>query len=444
MNCHFTGKGEQCDQAFLSLGDTRFTACHFENCKRNALRISGKSLVNKSVFSANSECGVQVIANGELNMAKCKVHGNNVGIYMGEESGPCRIVDCEIYDNRYQGIVTFRSFEKYIIRNRIYQNDRHGINLEGKSFTHIEENEIFENCWNGVATMDNARCKVVSNKVYRNKHGGIQVVPIGPGPQECHSVVENNEIFENCGPAIFDEMVFSDDPSLPVRQTLHEHTVLLKNLEKMRKAKCRGNNDRNNNKTSNENFKHENDTLNFCGFCGEKKPLKNCTGCYSIGYCSKRCQKNDWRTKGHEKVCASLLQESSVLVSVLPKKGLPNPRSKDLTFNQQAPGLDPKGPEYAKPPKHGQRFIVKIQAGDGVRQSNLGGSLLVIYDRSMTIHGDLDRIEHQSLYNTVQRCGENCHGIGWTKMFFWAKLTNSSSYNSLRIFTKRLPPYQNW
>ena len=448
VNCHFTGKG-QCDQTFLSLGDTRFTACHFENCKRNALRISGKSFVSKSVFSANSECGVQVTAKGELNMTECKAHGNKVGIYMGEESGRCRIVDCEIYDNRYQGVVTFRSFEKYIIRNRIYQNDRHGINLEGKSFTHIEENEIFENCWNGVATIDNARCKVVSNKVYRNRHGGIQVVPIGPGPEKCHSVVENNEIFENCGPAICDEMLFSDDPNLPVRQTLHEHTYFFKNCEKMRKAKCQGNIDRNNNKTSNETVKHENKTLNFCGFCREKKlSLKLCTGCYSVGYCSKGCQKNDWSTKGHKKVCASLLQESSVLVNVLPKKGLfSSPPSKDLTyicFNQQAPGLDPKGPEYAKPPEHGKRFIVKIQAGDAVRQSNLHGSLLVIYDRSMRIHGDLDRIEYESLYNIVQRCGENCHGIGWTKMFFWAKLTNWNSYDSLRIFTKRLPPYQNW
>ena len=448
VNCHFRSKAEQCDQAFLSLGDTTFTACHFKNCKQfSALRILGRSLVNKSVFSANSQCGVHVTANGVLEMMDCKVHGNKVGIYMGEDSGHCRIVDCEIYDNRYQGIVTFRSFEKYVIRNRIYQNDRHGINLEGESFTHIEENEIFENCWNGVATIDNARCKVVNNKVYRNKHGGIQVVPIGPGPEECHSVVENNEIFENCGPAIYDEIVFSDYPSVPMRQTLNEHTSFFKNNEKMRKAKCQGNIERNNDKTSNDNFKHENDTLNFCAFCGKKKPLKNCTGCYSVGYCSKSCQNNDWGTKEHKKLCASLLQESSVLVNVLPKKGLFSPPSKDkiyLCFNQQAPGPDPKGPEYAKPPEHGKRFIVKIQAGDGVRQSNLGGSLLVIYDRSMSINGDLDKTEHQSLYNTVRQCGENCYGIGWTKMFFWAMLTNSNSYDSLRIFTKRLPPYQNW
>ena len=444
VSCHFTSKAGQCNQAFLSLGDTTFTSCHFENRKQfSALRILGRSLVNKCVFSANSECGVQVAADGVLQMMNCKIHGNKVGIYMGEESGHCRIVDCEIYDNRYQGIVTFRSFNKYIFRNRIYQNDRHGIYLEGESFTHIEENEIFENCYFGIATMDNARYKAINNKVYCNKHGGIQVVPIGPGPEECHSLVKNNEIFENFGPGIYDQMVFSDHRSIPRTQTLNEHNFFLENREKMRKVKCQGNNERNNNKNNNKNFKDENETLNFCGFCGEKKQLKNCTGCYSVGYCSKRCQKNDWRTKEHVKVCASLLQESSVLVNVLPRVE-PSEDEIYLTFNTQAPGLDPKGPEYAKPPEYGKRFIVKIHAADSVRQSNLSSSLFVIYDRSMSIHGYLDWIRHQPLYNMVRRCGENCHSIGWTKMFFWTKLTNSNSYNSLRIFTERLPPYQNW
>ena len=441
VSCHFTSKAEQCEQAFISLGDTTFTACYFENCKRNALRILGKSLVNKSVFSANSECAVHVAANGVLEMRDCKAHGNKVGIYMSEQSGHCRIVDCEIYDNRYQGIATFRSFNKYVFRNRIYQNDRHGIYLNGESFTHIEENEIFENCWFGICAMYNARCKVVNNKVYGNKNGGILVVPIGPAPEECHSEVENNEIFENCGPAIYDEMVFSDHPSVPREHTLNENEFFFKNREKMRKAKCQGNNERNNDK--NKNLENGNETLNFCAFCGEKKPLKNCTGCYSVGYCSKRCQKNDWRTKDHEKVCACLLQESSVLVNVLPRHE-PSKDQIHVATNIQAPGLDPKGPEYAKLPEYGNRFIVKIQAADGLRQSNLGGSLFVIYDRSMGIHGYLDSVKHQPLYNTVRRCGENCHGIGWTKMFFWAKLTNSNSYDSLRIFTKRLPSYQNW
>ena len=444
VNCNFTSKAEQNGQAFLSFGVTTFTNCRFENCKENALRILGKSLVQKSIISGNGSFGVQVSANGKLEMKECEVYGNMVGVHMGPDAGPCRIVDCEIYDNRKQGIVTFRSSNINLFGNRIYQNDRHGINLDGKSFTHIERNEIFENCWNGIATMDNARVNVINNKIYRNKYCGIRVVPIGPGPEECHSVVENNEIFENCGPGISDEMVFRDEPSISKQQTLSEQTYFFENREQMRKAKCKGNKEKNNGKSDHAHSENEIKTLAFCAFCGEKKPLRNCKGCYSFGYCSKRCQKDHWRE--HKSMCASLLQESSAIVNVAPKERLLGPPSDEhiiSIFNEQAPGLDPKGPEYASPPKYGERFIVKVQACDSVRQSNLGSSLLVIYDRSMTIHGDLDW-KRCPLYGIVQRCGKNSHGIGWTKMFFWAVFCNSDNNLTLRVFTKGLPPYQNW
>ena len=443
VNCNFTSNAEQKGQAFLSFGDTTFTNCRFENCKEDALRIMGKSLVQKCVFSANGFCGVQVSENGQLEIMKeCKIHGNMSGVYMGPNAGPCSIVDCEIYDNRKQGIVAFRSSNINLIGNRIYQNDRHGINLEGESFTHIERNEIFENCWYGIATMDNARCNATNNKVYRNKHGGIQVVPIAPGPEECHSVVENNEIFDNCGPVIYDEMMYDDDARIPIEHTYNKHILFHKKRKQMRKAKCRRNKERNNGNTKSEN---ESETLDFCAFCREKKPLRNCRGCYSVGYCSKRCQKHDWTSRQHKRVCASLLQESSIVVNVLPKQGFGIPAKGyiQLSFNNQAPGLDPKGPEYANLPKYGERFIVKVQAVDAVRQSNLGGGLLTIYDRSMTIHSDLDW-KHCPLYNIVKRCGRNTYSIGWTKMFFWAMLCNPDDHTVLRIFTERPQPYQNW
>jgi parallel beta-helix repeat protein len=444
VNYSFTSNAGQSGQAFLSSGATTFTNCHFDNCKGNALRVLGKAFVEKCIFSANGDCGVQVFSNGELEMKNSKLHGNKLGIHMGPDAGRCCVIDCDIYDNRYQGVVTFCSLNIILTGNRIYQNDRHGINLEGVSFTHIEGNEIFENCWHGIATMDNARCNVINNKVHRNKHGGIQVVPLGPVPEDCHSVVENNEIFDNGGPGIYDEMVFSDHPNIPREQTLREHIYFDKHRKQMWKAKFKGNKERNNNKTDHAHSENEAEPLDFCAFCGEKKPLQNCTGCYSVGYCRKSCQKNDW--KKHKSVCASLLQESSVVVNVVRKESLVGRSSKDyiiIAFNEQAPGLDPKGPEYANPPKYGKRFIAKVQAGDLVRQSNLGSSLLVVYDRSMTVHGDLDW-KHCPLYHTVQRCGKIAHGIGWTKMFFWAMFCNPDDYNTLRIFTKILPPYQNW
>jgi parallel beta-helix repeat protein len=331
-----------------------------------------------------------------------------------------------------------------VVGNRIYQNDRHGIYLDGVSFTHIESNEIFENCWRGISTMDNARCHVINNKIYRNKYGGVLVVPVGPGSKDCHSIVENNEISDNDGPGISDEMMFRDVPSIPLEQTLNEHIFFDENLEQMRKAKCKGNKERNNDKSEIAKSENEREWLGFCASCNEKKSLGYCKGCYSVRYCSKDCQRCDWRR--HKSVCASFLEESSAIVNVVPKERLLGPPSDEhiiITFNEQAPGLDPKGPEYASPPKYGKRFIVKVQAGDSVRQSNLGSSLLVLYDRSMTIHGDLDW-KHCPLYHIVQQCGKNSYGVGWKKMFFWAILYNPDNNLTLRVFTKGLPPYQNW
>ena len=40
----------------------------------------------------------------------------------------------------------------------------------------------------------------------------------------------------------------------------------------------------------------------FCSHCGRKGKLKCCTGCMTAVYCSKRCQKRDWK-KSHRKNC---------------------------------------------------------------------------------------------------------------------------------------------
>jgi hypothetical protein len=44
--------------------------------------------------------------------------------------------------------------------------------------------------------------------------------------------------------------------------------------------------------------------LNNCGFCGSENPQSKCSGCKSIHYCNRSCQKSDWST--HKKICKSL------------------------------------------------------------------------------------------------------------------------------------------
>ena len=445
VNCSFTSSAAEDEAATLhSSGITTFKNCNFQNCKADALRIyQGKTSIEQCTFSANGGNAVNVFTAGEVEIRKCVFHGNKSGIVAQEDAGRCCIIDCEIYDNRYHGIANCFGPDVYVIGNRIYQNDRHGIHLQGKSFTHIQGNEIFENCFQGIATVDNARCKVINNKVYRNKYGGVQVVPIGPAPEECHSVVENNEFFDNIGPAIYDEMMFSDVVSVPKEQTLNEYTFFVENRAQFRKARCKGNKEKNVGKTDYLYSEEESKALDFCASCCVKKSLRNCKGCYCVGYCSKTCQKSDWEK--HKIVCASFLEKSSIVVNVLPRNDLDVQSSNYITLSIdiQAPGLAPKGPKYADPPKYGKRFIVKVQAADTVRQSNLGSALLVMYDRSMTIHCGLDH-KKCPLFHIVRQCGKNSHDLGWTKMFFWAMFCDPNNDRTLRVFTKKLPQCQNW
>ena len=440
LDCHFSSKQTK-DDCFASFGETNFTNCHFENCKGNGLSIFGKTTVEKCIFSANRCSGVQVFNRGELEIKLSEAYGNTLGIHIGPNAGTCCITDCKLHDNRYHGIRNFLSPDVNIIGNQIYENDHHGIYLEGSSFTIIEKNEIFENCWNGISTMDNARCNVMHNKVYGNRRYGVQVVPVGPGPKDCCSIVKNNEIFDNRGEGIRDKMVFRDQKDIPKQMTLEEHEEYYRNRKNMRKAKIMKNKMKNN---GNRKVFNESDGFGFCSFCRKRRQLEICSGCYFVGYCGELCKEND--TTKHNSECSSYLEQSSIVVKMMPKTNRLGPPSKDritIVLNEQAPNLDPKGPDYAEVPKDGERFLLKVQAADGVRQSNLGSALLVIYDRTMTIHGELD-YKTCPLYRIVQECGENSHGIGWTKMFFWAMFCSPDDHCSLRIFTKGLPPYQNW
>ncbi len=51
--------------------------------------------------------------------------------------------------------------------------------------------------------------------------------------------------------------------------------------------------------------------------CGQREGLKTCNGCYVAFYCSKQCQKKDW--KGHKGVCCGKWSKSKELKELLKK-----------------------------------------------------------------------------------------------------------------------------
>jgi len=46
-----------------------------------------------------------------------------------------------------------------------------------------------------------------------------------------------------------------------------------------------------------------------CKVCGCERNVKECMDCCKVAYCSKACQRIDWRQGGHKKECAALKED---------------------------------------------------------------------------------------------------------------------------------------
>jgi parallel beta-helix repeat protein len=427
FECSVTGNNDW--YSCFSLSNLRVEKCLFSNCKGVALIVCGRAEVKDSVFSGNNSVGLKVLGAGNAVIKNSKLHGNQWGLDV--KFATCDVVNCQIYDNRKMGVGVGNG-KVNLSRNEIFHNDRQGIYLCENSFGVIENNEIFENGWYGIATMTAAYCHVSQNKICKNKCGGVHAVPV-VSDQQKQSVISCNQIIDNEGPGIDENYMFDDKvgATLNFRDIGKDHA----------KAKCYDN-------VLQGNIDHGMPPLSYhapkiCFFCHKRDDLKNCTRCFTAGYCNKDCQKKDW--KKHRENCDRLLEMHSIAVKVLPlSSGLIGDKLVKGPIETKAPfeWLKPSGPEYSDKPEKGKRFIVKIQACDTKRKSNDGGTLFAIEDRSLSINGDLDKDEYCRLYHLVRDCGSNCDSYGWKKKFFWAVLGAES--NMVRVFISDFPAYQLW
>ena len=46
-----------------------------------------------------------------------------------------------------------------------------------------------------------------------------------------------------------------------------------------------------------------------CKVCGSERSVKECMNCCKVAYCSKQCQRIDWRQGGHKTQCAALRED---------------------------------------------------------------------------------------------------------------------------------------
>ncbi len=235
-----------------------------------------------------------------MEIKESKIHGNETGIYMAKAPAACNITNCEIFDNKWNGVVVLENTSNVTVENcRIYHNDRNGIFVTKFSCASVSNSEVFENGWMGIATVCNGRCTISHNKIYGNKSGGVQVVPVGSNSGLSPSIVQFNEIFDNGGHGVYCEMMIEDTPSdtnVSRRKKASEESMYyLQNPTRLKKAKCKENTCFNNNSTlASAGLTGSRIFADFCFYC-RKKCSSVCTKCFVTTYCDKQCQKRDWK-----------------------------------------------------------------------------------------------------------------------------------------------------
>lgn len=167
-------------------------------------------------------------------------------------------------------------------------------------------------------------------------------------------------------------------------------------------------------------------------------------------YCGKECQKLHWGR--HKYVCQAAGQRNSIEVSI--PVNVCAPGYIKFQFSATNPGLEPTGPDYAPPPQRdGTRFIVKMQTGEGLVNSetlNAEGYIsddynpekaqITVYDRSRNV--DFDIAGNPKLYHLIMECGIMTSSMYLSKkLFCWAAFKDGKT---LRIFTHEFPPVQKW
>ena len=154
-----------------------------------------------------------------------------------------------------------------------------------------------------------------------------------------------------------------------------------------------------------------------------------CLGCHIASYCCRECQRKHWPT--HKTLCSALKSRYSVTVETIPL--VESGKVSERTFGTHLKGIG-RGPK----PKHGQKFIVKIQTQNLNSHSS---QLLTVYDQSLTIDC---HIQSPEIFSVIMECGVLGALLKFTskKAFFWAMLAQEGK--NLAIFLDHLAPYQEW
>ena len=408
--------------------------------------------------------GIRVFNHGRLLVHKCRIYGNVRGIWIDE--GPygipakgAVITDCEIYDNKYEGIVAGgtagfpHDFTNVIIRrNRIYHNGTFGIRATFDINNILfESNTVFENLWWGVYVHNNSGGVYKDNEICNNKMGGIRVGYQTPEKTPC--VVINNSIHDNCGPAFYEGLRFSERNVFPEELQTYfmkaqdEGWFSSKNVSFPNMVSAEfsfGSNHCVQNGYGDRRL--EASVKLHCVFCFQRdSSLKLCKRCMTAAYCSKKCQILHWQK--HQYTCKATGQRNTIEVTF-------QESIHGISVLKGHPSLKPSGPDfYPAPPRDGSRFIVKIQtfeANEFSGVTDMRGFLsdaqdpnkatMLLYDRSR--HVSLHFSGKPQLFHLIMEFGMMGRSMSLTKkLYCWAAISDAKT---LRIFSHEFPEVQDW
>ena len=427
LNCNFTSHDDTLPP-LVCMGELNAEKCNFTNCKAGGLLCvgPGNMAVDNCTFSGNVKAGLEVRDNGILTVRNSRMYNNSMdGLCIGPKAAKCDAFDCQIYHNAREGISVLDESKCIILmRNAVFENYENGIFVRN-SIVDMRENKFFDNDAWGIWSQSNSLSKVSMNEVFRNKRGGIRVGKRFARKEFPPSVVELNTVHDNIGPGIVDTINGFEDPRF-----IGSDKDVSKTHGDYKSAKYH----------QNVEYKNEESIIvnqskifsPWCSGCKRKcVDLKMCGVCFTAGYCNKDCQKRHWSK--HKKLCKVIRKKSSFLITSM------NRRRPGIGINVHAKHLDEVGPKYCDPPpRDGKRFIVKLQSD--FENKYMGKPyLIIIYDRSLTIH---ESFEDKYIDHLVKEFGVLCERKYQEKKLFLYCVFEVGG--KLRLFLNDFPDYQKW
>ena len=418
LNCNFTSCHDEMS-VVTTEGDLSAEQCNFTGSSDAGLECVGPAnrVVVDCSFYNNGKDGVRVSQDATLIVKSSRMYNNGRdGLHILEsKTSKCVAINCDINHNCNAGIGIIDSKNVTLIRNRIFGNDECGISIVN-SEANIRENNVFDNAWWGIWSQSNSWCNISMNGVFRNKAGGVRVGYRAAGKEFLPSVVEQNKIYDNIGPAFAENVHVSE--LFPWAPTKNEDLIksYLKSPDPFKSARVQDNEEHNN--KENENVGKLNLSVPYCSNCRLECKPKMCQECFTTSYCSKFCQGNHWSK--HKTLCKVLREKSSYLITSM------------TSFEDE----DAKG---RKALRNGRRFVVKVHTVHVPTLVNPWSFSLMLYDRNNQVIGIFDS---EVVKEQVKEFGVLCKQHVVEKQLFFHCLFEDNG--QLRLITNEFAKFQSW